>query len=139
MTPTFDIQSPMCAENRLASLLNPPSMKHVLLIEDDRNLVAGLLRNFRRSPFETTVECRGDTGLRRALDMEPDAVVLDLGLPGMRGAKILEELQRHLPSIPVIVITGDQRWAHLARQWNNVAASFSKPFDTARLVSALEP
>jgi DNA-binding NtrC family response regulator len=126
------------SDNRLTCLLTEHAHKRVLLIEDDPNLVRGLSRFLRRRAFDLLVEHRGDIGLATALSVEPDAVVLDLGLPGMRGTKILEELQRQAPDLPVVVISGDLRWRGGDCHWGNVIASFRKPFPAAALVQVLD-
>jgi DNA-binding NtrC family response regulator len=41
------------------------------------------------------------------LDMNPDVVILDYGLPGINGMQTLKAIQEHDPGIPVIVITGN--------------------------------
>lgn len=112
--------------------------KRVLLIEDDQNLVRGLTRFLRRQAFEMLVEYRGDEGLETALTLEPDAILLDLGLPGMRGTKVLEELLLRAPHIPIVVLTGDAQWQSAASRWDNVVAFCKKPFPAPRIVRLLD-
>ena len=138
MTTSLALQRVPRQQGRLSPLLNPRPRKHVLLIEDDKNLVHSLARFLRKRAFDMLVEYRGDTGLETALFAEPDAILLDLGLPGMRGTKVLEELQRLAPHIPVVVITGEARLKVAVSRWNNVCAFYSKPFPAPRLVRLLD-
>jgi DNA-binding response OmpR family regulator len=73
----------------------------VLIVEDDGNLVRSLSRAVRSHGYDVLNETRGNTGLQTALMAQPDAVLLDLGLPGLRGLSILARLRasaEHLPS-----------------------------------------
>jgi two-component system response regulator PrrA len=124
--------------SRVSCLLTGHSRKRVLLVEDDLNLVRAVSRCLRKQAFDVLFEFRGDTGLDTALILEPDVVLLDLGLPGMRGTKVLEELQRHMPELPIVVITGDPLWESSAAVWGNVVASFKKPFPTEQLIRLLD-
>ena len=38
----------------------------------------------------------------------PDAILLDLGLPGLPGHAVLRELQRLDPTVPVVIVTGNK-------------------------------
>jgi CheY-like chemotaxis protein len=66
----------------------------------------------------------------------PDAIVLDLHLPGIRGEVILSELgaRPDLCHIPVIVVTGSDAQLVVAQ----ANAILSKPVDVGRLVSVVE-
>src|SRR5688500_4704328 len=49
----------------------------------------------------------GQTGITRALEAEPDAVLLDLMMPGpLDGMATLGKLREHLPDLPIIMMSG---------------------------------
>jgi two-component system response regulator CpxR len=76
----------------------------ILVIDDDVEL-ASLLKEFlNREGFEVDFAHDGKTGLARALDSNPDLVVLDVMLPGMDGFEILRKL-RPQSRVPVIMLT----------------------------------
>jgi DNA-binding response OmpR family regulator len=60
----------------------------VLLVEDDEQVVEALTPHLRAYGFHTEHEGRGDRAVDRILAMKPDAVVLDLGLPGKDGSEV---------------------------------------------------
>ncbi|MFZ5590742.1 MAG: response regulator [Bacillota bacterium] len=74
----------------------------VLIIEDDRNF-AGLLADLaRQKGFQTAWAESGEKGIALARQLQPAAIILDIGLPGIDGWKVLEilkgdQLTRHIP------------------------------------------
>ncbi len=79
-------------------------MARVLLVEDDVQL-AGLIKEYlERYEFEVYLEHRGDTAVRRVLDLKPDILVLDLNLPGRNGLDICRELRMDF-SGPIAMFT----------------------------------
>ena len=79
----------------------------ILIIEDERGLTQTLAWYFNREGFETTVAHDGVEGLRKAQTILPDAVLLDINLPGVDGLTVCRELRagERTRSIPVIMIT----------------------------------
>jgi two-component system, OmpR family, response regulator len=75
----------------------------VLVIEDDATLAGSLVRRLRRDGYEVELSPRGDSGLERAVEWQPDLVVLDLMLPGKSGLEVLERLARE--RLKAIVLT----------------------------------
>jgi DNA-binding response OmpR family regulator len=76
----------------------------VLVIEDDPAIRSSLVRSLTERGHAVASEPAGLPGLQRALDTEPDLVLLDLGLPDLDGHSLLTML-RAIRSTPVIVIT----------------------------------
>jgi DNA-binding response OmpR family regulator len=66
-------------------------MSSVLIIEDEVNLSRILARVLEEEGFHALVEYRGDSGLEAAVASAPDAVVLDLSLPGLDGLRVCRE------------------------------------------------
>lgn len=107
------------------------------MIEDDVNLVSSLSRTMKRAGYEVVSARDGTSGLDLVLLEDPDIVLLDLGLPGMRGSKVLHEIRRRSP-VPVVIITGDLD-PHIDFQAvaSDVAAVFRKPFGAEELLQAI--
>ncbi|MCB1016001.1 MAG: response regulator transcription factor [Acidimicrobiales bacterium] len=74
------------------------------MIEDDPTVAEIVVRYLEREGYEAAWEADGAAGLARALDEEPDLVVLDLMLPGLDGYEICRRLRERLP-VPVIMLT----------------------------------
>lgn len=82
-------------------------MKKILIIEDDQ-IVANIYRNkFSIEGFQVEIASDGPAGLERLQSFHPDAVVLDLMLPGMTGVEVMKKV-RALPEfqkLPIIVFS----------------------------------
>jgi two-component system OmpR family response regulator len=99
----------------------------VLVIEDDATLAGSLVRRLRRDGHEVEVSSRGDTGLERAVDWQPDLVVLDLMLPGKSGLEVLGRLTRE--GLKTIVLTARVEVADRLRSFELGAVDYvPKPF-----------
>jgi DNA-binding response OmpR family regulator len=76
----------------------------VLVVEDDATVAEVVLRYLEREGFEVETVGDGLLALDRARAALPDAVVLDLMLPGLDGLEVCRRL-RALAPIPVIMLT----------------------------------
>jgi CheY-like chemotaxis protein len=117
-----------------------------ILIVDDEPDVAELFRQqFRRETRQGTYvlhyAASGDEALDRlAAEIEPTlvAVFSDINMPGMDGLKLLGEIRRRLPDLPVIMVTayGDDERRRQAAEYG--AAEFlTKPVDFEHLKAQL--
>ena len=82
----------------------------LLIIEDDPSFAAIVQDYGRHKNFKCLVAGDGESGLKLAQRHKPDAIILDLNLPGMSGWEVLDEL-KHNPDtlhIPVHIITGEE-------------------------------
>ena len=77
----------------------------VLVIEDESVLGQMIERVLREEGFAPVLERRGDTGLDAALARPPEAVVLDLTLPGLDGLEVCRRLRQRGLRTPVILLT----------------------------------
>jgi two-component system OmpR family response regulator/two-component system response regulator RstA len=69
--------------------MDQPDENHrILLVEDDPALASMVVDFLTPHGFEVSVEQRGDTAVERIRQEMPDAVVLDIGLPGMDGFSV---------------------------------------------------
>ncbi|MDX6423984.1 MAG: hypothetical protein QOI67_1455, partial [Gaiellaceae bacterium] len=80
----------------------------VLVVEDDAEFARTVQEVARERGFKTLVALRGDTGLALAHEYKPDAIVLDLKLPVIDGATLLDRLKHHPATrhIPVHIVSG---------------------------------
>ncbi|WP_263409172.1 response regulator transcription factor [Terriglobus tenax] len=78
----------------------------ILLVEDDKALGMLLKQGLEREGYAVEWLQDGETALNHVEEEGPDLVVLDLSLPKMDGAQLLEEVHRRLPQTSVLVLTG---------------------------------
>mgnify|MGYP004466879433 FL=1 len=79
--------------------------KTVLIVEDERAIVEILKFNLKREGYETMEALDGETGLRLALEGDPDLILLDVMLPKMNGFDICAEIRKAGKVTPVIMLT----------------------------------
>lgn len=77
----------------------------ILLVEDDTLLADGLARSLRQSGYAVDWVKNGAEADRWLGTQDYDAAILDLGLPGMEGAKILRRLRARSNATPVLVLS----------------------------------
>lgn len=83
----------------------------VLIVEDDHILRKALETMCRQQGFDVQTAADGEAGLRLALEIRPEIVLLDLLMPKRTGVEVLRELKAD-PStagIPVIVLSNSSR------------------------------
>jgi DNA-binding NarL/FixJ family response regulator len=78
-----------------------------ILIVDDHPLTRDALSALLRQNGFTVVgeAADGETAVRRAAELEPDLILLDLSLPGMNGLEALPQLRAAAPAAEVVVLT----------------------------------
>jgi signal transduction histidine kinase len=109
----------------------------VLVIDDDPYVHEMLRRTLPRETYDLAVATAGEPGLVRARELKPDAILLDIVLPGLDGWSVLGEIRKDptLAAVPVLIMTIlDQ--ADRARS-SSATGFFSKPIDREALLEAL--
>ena len=79
----------------------------ILLVDDHTLFRSGVRLLLQRQPdFEVVAEAGdGVEGIKRAKELKPDVVLLDLNLPGLSGLETLQLLTQDLPSCAVIILS----------------------------------
>ena len=112
------------------------SRQQILTIEDDPAIRRGIVDALRFAGYEVLEAADGTTGLKMALSRQYDLLLLDLVLPGPDGFEILEEVRRHRPTLPVIVLTARGEQRDRVRGLNNGADDYVvKPFNVKELLA----
>ncbi len=76
----------------------------VLIIDDEapiRQVLRLMLHDFGYLTYEAAT---GQEGISMALALHPDVILLDIGLPDMKGIEVLQDIRRESP-VPVIMLT----------------------------------
>lgn len=89
--------------------MNPEPTFRILLVEDDAKLADMISDFLRPEGFDVTIERRGDTAATRIIEESPDAVILDVNLPGLDGISVCRNVRAQY-SGPILVLTarGDE-------------------------------
>ena len=109
----------------------------VLAIDDDPNARDLLKRMMTREGFRVITAPGGEEGLRLAKMLRPDAITLDVMMPGMDGWTVLARLKAdaELANIPVIIVTIVDR--HEMGFALGASDYVTKPIDSDRLTQLL--
>ena len=113
--------------------------RRVVVIEDNDDARSMLRHVLERSGHEVHEAAEGFSGLERALSLAPDAVVVDIGLPGLDGYAIARQLRAAgRPDVLLVAVTG---YGQPADRVRSSAAGFdahlTKPIDPRALESLL--
>jgi DNA-binding response OmpR family regulator len=112
----------------------------VLVVDDDPNVGDMLQDLLVDLGYVVKHALDGTAALRLVPVFEPDVVLLDLQLPGMSGGEVLDRLRRDHPTVPVIIVTGNDDVEVARRTLRGGAFDYlSKPFTVevlARVVAA---
>jgi two-component system alkaline phosphatase synthesis response regulator PhoP len=112
----------------------------VLVIEDEREIRDLIRYNLERAGYRVVAEADGDQGLERAFSSRPDAVVLDLMLPGSSGLEVLREIRSEASTkeLPVIILTARSAEMDKLLGFEHGADDYlTKPFSPKELVARL--
>ena len=77
----------------------------ILLVEDDALLADGLARSLKQSGYLVEIATNGLTADRWLENESFDLTILDLGLPGLDGSKVLERLRARKQHTPVLILS----------------------------------
>lgn len=81
--------------------------RKVLLVDDDREILHGASLRLRAAGYETLTAHDGRQGVASAVKNAPDAILLDVRMPGQDGFAALDELRQLEPTkkIPIVVLS----------------------------------
>jgi DNA-binding response OmpR family regulator len=79
-------------------------MARVLIVEDDAAIGQVLQRSLQMEGYEVALAPDGVAALERAYDFEPDAVILDLGLPRLDGIDVAKRIRKD-SDVPILMLT----------------------------------
>ncbi len=83
----------------------------LLVVEDDKNLNRQLVEAFQEAEYAVDSAHDGTDGHFLGETEPYDAVVLDIGLPGMDGITIVEKWRKAGRTMPVLLLTARDRWS----------------------------
>lgn len=116
----------------------PPHKTRVLVVDDDRLVLATLAKGLRQWDYEVAEASSGESALRIALETKPDMVLLDVNMPRVSGLDVAKAL-RAQTSIPFMFLTayGDSDIVRQATEYGAMGY-LVKPVDISQIVPAIE-
>lgn len=113
--------------------------KRILFVDDEPHLLAGLRRSLRgeRGEWEMFFAASGEEALRQLEEGEVDVVVSDMLMPGMDGAKLLQEVARRHPLTIRMVLSGHSDEKSILSLVGTAHRFLAKPCDAETLKTVL--
>ncbi|MGC4120125.1 MAG: response regulator [Myxococcales bacterium] len=121
-------------------------MPHVLLIDDDQDLVAGNKLALEKKGFKVSVAYNGVEGYKALETTSPDVVVLDCMMEEFTsGFEVAHDMSIKYPNLPIIMVTGvhehmssDWKFGPGDKDWLPIHKWLEKPLPPAKLIENIE-
>jgi len=113
----------------------PNTIANVLLVDDEENILSSLRRVLRGEGYNVQIANGGEQALQILRSQPIDLVISDARMPGMDGATLLAEVQKHWPETMRILLTGYADISTTIRAINQgqIYRYISKPWDDDEL------
>ncbi|MDF2906262.1 MAG: DNA-binding response regulator [Herbinix sp.] len=110
----------------------------ILVIEDEQRISDAIVYSLKREGYIAEVVYRGDEAIQKFQEFAPDAIILDVMLPGMDGYEILKKLQDK-GRVGVIMLTAKEDIVNKILGLELGADDYmTKPFDMRELLARLK-
>jgi two-component system response regulator GlrR len=107
-------------------------------VDDDSDMLALLSTWLKQEGFDVDTARSGSEALTRISMARPRLVITDLFMENMDGMKLLTEIHRHNPLLPVIMLSGQARIPDAIRATHlGIAAFLTKPIERAELIGQI--
>jgi DNA-binding response OmpR family regulator len=107
----------------------------VLLIEDEEKLSDTVARNLKAEGFSVDVANNGAKGMELAVSYAYDLILLDILLPNLDGAQVLEKIRARNREVPVLMLTAKDSVQDKVKLFELGADDYlTKPFSFAELL-----
>jgi two-component system, OmpR family, KDP operon response regulator KdpE len=115
--------------------VTPTAQSRVLVVDDEPQILKTLDVNLAARGYVVDLAPSGEAALDLATQRQPDLVILDLGLPGLDGIKVVESLRRW-SRVPILVLSARETEAAKVAALDAGADDYvTKPFGMDELVA----
>ena len=121
-----------------APAARPPSGLRAMVVEDEKPLAELVGTYLDRSGFEVTVISDGLGAVEAAREIDPDVVVLDLGLPGLDGVEVCRQLRTYSDAYVVMLTARTEEVDTLIGLSVGADDYMTKPFSPRVLVARID-
>ena len=110
-----------------------------LVIDDEQIVLDSVNKILKDENYEVDVSLSGREGLDQAIKKEYDIVFTDIRMPDIGGMRVLRDVKRAKPSLPVVIITGYASVKSAVQAMKLGAADYiEKPFTPDQLLRAVD-
>jgi DNA-binding NtrC family response regulator len=117
--------------------LNPP--RPILIVDDEANILLAVDTTLQMAGLNNTITCQDSRRVMEMLSDTPvEAMLLDLNMPNIDGHRLLDDVRREYPDVPVIIVTGAVDVETAVRCIKAGAFDYIvKPVEPERLITAV--
>lgn len=116
-----------------------PRHETILIIEDDPVMLRGLKDNFEFEGYRVQTATDGETGLKAALAMQPDLILLDVMLPKVNGYEVCRFLREEKLEMPILMLTAKGQESDVVLGLKLGADDYvTKPFSIKELLARVD-
>jgi len=109
-----------------------------LVIDDEQVVLDSVNKILKDENYEVDVTLSGREGLNWAIQKKYDIVLTDIRMPDIGGMRVLRDIKRAKPSLPVVMITGYASVQSSVQAMKLGAADYiEKPFTPEQLINAV--
>ncbi len=115
------------------------AVRRVLVIDDDPPILRFAAAALRLGGFAVDAAATGAAGLQQARATPPNAILLDLMLPGLSGLDVLRAIRadERLAAVPVLILTAGNGSAESLARDIGATSYLRKPIGAAELIAAV--
>jgi DNA-binding response OmpR family regulator len=118
--------------------METPARRLILVVEDEPTLADAVVARFAAAGFDTVHAGDGPAAMAAVREHRPDAVVLDVMLPGYDGLEVCRRIQRERPT-PVLMLTARDAEPDLLAGLGSGADDYlTKPFSMRELIARVQ-
>ena len=122
-----------------ADLAEAAGLERVLLVEDEVAVATGIKALLEIEGVEVAMVHRGAEAIPAIVEVRPDCVILDIGLPDIDGTEIYREIERRWPDLAVLISSGHADAAKLEPMLRKpTTALLQKPYAFETLRTSLK-
>jgi DNA-binding NtrC family response regulator len=119
--------------------MSPANRNKALVIDDEQIVLDSVKKILAPEGFDVDMSSSGRTGLDLALNNVYDIVLTDIRMPEIGGMRILRDVKRARPSVPVVIITGYATVQSAVQAMKLGATDYiEKPFTPEELLQAVK-
>lgn len=79
--------------------------KKILVVDDEADILELLVKRLQSNNYEVITAVNGKDALEKFAKVAPDAVLLDIMMPGIDGIDVLRRIRKENANIPIFMIT----------------------------------
>jgi len=121
-------------------------VKKILVVDDDLDIVELVKNRLRRNNYEVIIANDGEEGVKRAIEAQPDLIIMDVMMPNMTGGEAVKLLKASdiTKHIPVFFFTALATNVPDGAEFDEINVNgqlypaITKPFDPNKLLSAIK-